>query len=66
MIYEAIDNRINELVEKTVYKCKYVIPLGAILINSDSDMGSYTTTKRFDIIDLNTKERRKLLDQITE
>ena len=66
VIYEAIDNRINELVKKTVYKCKYVILMGAILINSDSDMGSYTTTKRFDVINLNTKERRKFLDQITE
>jgi len=38
VIYEAIDKRINELVEQTNYHCKFVILVGAILINSDSDM----------------------------
>ncbi len=35
--------------------------MGAILINSDTDMGSFTSTKRFDVIDLATKERTNLL-----
>ncbi|MBY0427027.1 MAG: hypothetical protein K2Q22_15440, partial [Cytophagales bacterium] len=61
VIYEAIDQRINELVEKTNYTCKYVILMGAVLINSDSDMGSYTSTKRFDVINLATKERKNLI-----
>lgn len=52
VIYEAIDTRINELVRMTKYNCKYVILIGAILINSDSDMGSYTEVKRFDVLDL--------------
>lgn len=60
VIYEAIDGRINELVNKTSYNCKYVILIGAILINSDSDMGSFTTVKRFDVIDLETNNRRDL------
>lgn len=63
VIYEAIDDRINELVDKTTYNCKYVILVGAILINSDSDMGSFTTTKRFDVIDLETKERKSYLNE---
>ena len=63
VIYEAIDKRINELVEKTNYNCKYVILMGAVLINSDSDMGSFTHTKRFDIINLVTKERQSLLSE---
>lgn len=62
VIYEATDKRINELVEKTTYNCKYVILMGAVLINSDSDMGSYTSTKRFDVINLSTKERINLMD----
>ena len=61
VIYEAMDKRINELVDKTNYNCRYVIFMGAILVNSDSDMGSYTATKRFDVIDLSTKERQNLL-----
>jgi hypothetical protein len=63
VIYEAIDKRINELVEQTTYNCKYVILMGAVLINSDSDMGSYTSTKRFDVINLATKERQNLFAQ---
>jgi hypothetical protein len=64
VIYEAIDQRINELVAKTTYRCRYVILLGAILINSDSDMGSYTTSKRFDVIDLSTGERKSYLQEM--
>jgi len=62
VIYEAIDKRINELVDKTNYNCRYVILAGAILINSDSDMGSFTQIRRFDIIDLSTNERQNKLD----
>lgn len=63
VIFEAIDKRINELVEKTIYKCNYVILVGAILINSDSDIGSFTQTKRFDVIDLNGKSRKSYLNE---
>jgi hypothetical protein len=63
VIYQAIDDRINELVALTHYQCKYVLLMGAILINSDSDMGSFTSTKRFDVIDLATKERKNLLER---
>jgi hypothetical protein len=62
VIYEAIDNRINELVDKTKYNCKYVILAGAVLINSDSDMGSFTQIKRFDVIDLSTNNRQSFLE----
>lgn len=64
VIYEAIDNRINELVDKTTYNCKYVVLVGAILINSDSDMGSFTEVRRFDTIDLATKERQNRQDYL--
>jgi hypothetical protein len=65
VMYEAIDKRINSLVDKTTYNCKFVILVGAILINSDSDMGSFTEVKRFDVIDLDTKERQNRLDYLT-
>jgi len=63
VIYEAIDQRINELVSSTKYNCKYVLLVGAILINSDSDMGSYTSTKRFDIINLEDNTRQSVIDE---
>lgn len=64
VIYNAIDKRINELVEKTSYNCKYVLLMGGIMINSDTDMGSFTSTKRFDLIDLTTKERKNVMDKL--
>lgn len=65
VIYEAIDQRINELVDKTNYNCKYVILVGAILINSDSDMGSFTEIRRFDVIVLSKKTRQNKIDYLT-
>jgi hypothetical protein len=64
VIYEAIDKRINELVDKTSYNCRYVILIGAILINSDSDMGSFSSTQRFDIINLSTKQRMNWMEKM--
>lgn len=63
VIYEAIDNRINELVAKTTYHCHYVILMGAIHINSDTEMGSFTSTKRLEVIHLNTGERHNLMQK---
>ena len=65
VIYEAIDNRIQELVAATKYNCKYVILVGAILINSDSDMGSFSSAKRFDVIDLKTGNKQNLLSVLS-
>jgi len=62
VIYESIDSRINELVEKTNFNCKYIIMAGAILINSDSDMGSFTQIRRFDIIDLSSNNRTNQIE----
>lgn len=65
VIYEAIDARICELVSKTSYNCKYVILMGAVLINSDTDMGSYTSAKRFELIDLESGQKRDLMELLT-
>jgi hypothetical protein len=61
VIYEAIDRRIEELVAATHYNCRYVILMGAVLINSDSDMGSFNCARKFDVINLKTNERQSLL-----
>ncbi len=63
VIYEAIDRRINELVEQTNYKCMFVILVGAILINSDSDLGSFTEIRRFDVIDSASNSRQNRLER---
>lgn len=62
VMYEAINNRMEELVDKTNYPCKYLILIGAIFINGDKDMGSYCAYKRFDCIDLASKTSNSLMD----
>ncbi len=61
VMFEAIDKRIEELVAGTKYNCKYVILFGAILINSDTDMGSFTETRKLEVIDLKTEIRTNYL-----
>lgn len=64
VMYEAIDKRIHALVEKTDYPARYLILMGAILINGDHDMGSVTECRRFDVIDLNTNEKKEMLSHL--
>lgn len=66
IIYESIDKRIQELIAATKYNCKYLILIGGILINSDSDIGSFSSTKRFDVIDLKTGRRENLIETINK
>jgi hypothetical protein len=64
VIYEAIDRRIEELAAATTYKCRYLILMGAILINSDSDIGSFTANQKLDVIDLHTGVRTSHLSAV--
>lgn len=63
VMYEAIDRRIEVLVGHTNYPCKYVILVGAVFINGDKEMGSFCEYKKFEYINLETKERKSLLDE---
>lgn len=65
VIYEAIDQRIHELISATTYNCRYIILMGAVLINSDKDVGSFSAAKRFDVIDLKKKTTTDLLSLFT-
>ena len=58
-----LDAHMNELVEATTYNCKYLILVGAILINSDTEIGSFSATKRFDVIELATEKRIDYLNK---
>lgn len=66
IIYDSIDKRIEELVAATAYNCKYVILVGGILINSDSDIGSFSSTKKFEVIDLKTGLRENVIATINQ
>ncbi len=61
-MYEAIDECINYLVEHTVFNCKNVLLMGAMRISSDSEMGSYTAARRFDVVNVHEKTKRNLID----
>lgn len=60
VIYEAIDKRIEQLVFATEYDCKYIILMGVIMVNGDSGLGSFNVPKRFELIDVSTKQKRAL------
>lgn len=60
VMYEAIEERINILAERTEYPCRYLILMGGILINGDHDMGSFNSLQRFDVIDLISRETHQL------
>lgn len=57
VIYEASESRINELVEKTSFIGRYVIVMGAIIINTDYQTGSFLELRRFEVRDAQTKEK---------
>lgn len=57
VIYEAIDKRIQELVDSTQFYCQYIILMGGIIINGDMDMGSFSATKRLEIINVHDKTK---------
>ncbi|MGC5744010.1 hypothetical protein [Chryseobacterium sp. NFX27] len=61
VMYEAINERVEVLVKKTNYPCKYVILAGAVFINGDKDMGSFCEYRKFEYIDLETQERKSLM-----
>lgn len=63
VMYEAIDDRIEVLVKETNYPCKYVLLVGAIFINGDKDMGSFCQYKKFDQLNLETGERKNLMNE---
>lgn len=64
VIYEAIDQRMNALISKTEFPCKYLIQIGGILINGDNGMGSFWAGKRFEFLDLKTGERTSLREKL--
>jgi hypothetical protein len=63
VMYEAIHERINLLVEKTSYPCRHMILMGAIIINGDHDMGSFCEVKRLDFVDLEKKISKSFLNE---
>ncbi len=63
VMYEAIDRRIEVLVSHTNYPCKYVILVGAVFINGDREEGSFCEYRKFDYINLETKERKSLMKE---
>lgn len=61
VMYEAIDTRIEELLSRTNYPCRYVILVGGIFINGDEDMGSFCSYRKFEYIELPSRERKNLM-----
>ncbi len=52
IIYEAIHERMTTLFEKTKFSCQYIIRMGAVLINGDHDIGSFSSCRLLSCTDL--------------
>jgi hypothetical protein len=56
VILEASDERINHLIRNTSFSGKYLFVISAVIINGDRDFGSHQELRRFERLDLETKE----------
>jgi len=63
VMHEAIMQRIDLLSSKTKYNARYRILMGAILINGDHDMGSFTAVRRLCATNLATGETECLMSE---
>lgn len=63
VMQEAIGERIDLLASKTTYNARYRVLMGAILINGDHDMGSFTAVRRLCATNLATGETEDLLPE---
>ena len=64
VMYEAIDQRIALLAEKTSYPCPRLVLMGGVLINADYGFGSFASIRRLDVIELAAGERVAMADRL--
>lgn len=57
VIYEASEARIDELVAKTSFMGRYVLVMGAIIINTDWQSGSFLQLRRYCIFETKTNTK---------
>jgi len=66
IMYVAIEERIDTLVARTRYACRYLVIMGGILINSDHDVGSFCALRRLICIDTATGGKVDWLDEFLD
>ena len=64
VMYEAIEARIDLLASRTIYPCRYVILLGAVLINADPEVGAFASHRRLHVLDSATGTHESLLAEL--
>lgn len=66
IMYTAIEERIDVLVSRTKYPCRYVVIMGGVLINSDYDVGSFCSLRRLICMDTATGRRVDWQDEFLD
>jgi Limiting CO2-inducible proteins B/C beta carbonyic anhydrases len=66
VMYAAIEERIDVLVSRTTYPCRYLVLVGGVLINSDYDVGSFCSLRRLICIDTAAGRRINWLDEFLD
>ena len=57
VILEQSGKRIDHLIKKTHFSGKYLFVIGAVIINTDLESGSFVELRRFEEWDITTKEK---------
>src|SRR5205085_629853 len=65
VMYDAIEARIDVLVSRSTYPCRYLVLMGGILINSDYDVGSFCSCRRLLCIDMRDGHRQDWMHQLS-
>ena len=66
VMYAAIEQRIDALIARTRYACRYLVIMGGILINSDHDVGSFCAVRRLNCIDTVTGRKTNWMDEFLD
>jgi hypothetical protein len=62
VILEASDRQIDHLIQHTSFLGKYLFVVSAVIINTDRGFTSFQELRRFQCLDINTKE---VLEKLT-
>lgn len=62
VMYEAVNERIELLASRTHYPCRYLVLMGAILINGDHGFGSFASLRRLQVLDAKEDSRQDYKD----
>jgi hypothetical protein len=66
VMYAAIEERIDLLVARTKFPCRFLVIMGGVLVNSDYDVGSFCSLRRLICVDMASGRRVDWQDEFLD